>query len=177
MEFAKLVLRSLLTIAGFGGVLGAVSALICPEAFTLGRPPAFGALPAPVLGFLWGTLEFLMPGVVIGLAIGMSANIGDRPAVKALFFKKPLLAHAVVLAVGAVIAGAIGWHGVASGRWPMLGAVAAATPDERHTRLGAVWWATRGAHVANLAGGIALAIWTWRKRAEFDAHVKSGKTS
>jgi hypothetical protein len=36
-----------------------------------------------------------------------------------------------------------------------------------------VWWAARGAHLANLAGGIAIAIWTWKKRGEFEALVNT----
>ena len=35
MEFAKLVLRCLLVIAGSGAIAGGISALFCPEAFTL----------------------------------------------------------------------------------------------------------------------------------------------
>src|SRR5436190_5040784 len=99
MEFAKLVMRTLLVIAGTGAVLGGGAALVCPEVFTLGRPPSFGSLPAPVLGILWFGMEFLVPGVVVGLAVGMSANLGYRPAVKAMFFRKPLWAYAVVLLI------------------------------------------------------------------------------
>jgi hypothetical protein len=173
MEFAKLVLRCLLVIAGTGGLAGATSALICAEPFTLGRPPAFGNLPPPMLGFLWGLLDFLTPGVVVGLALGMAANLGERPAIKAMFFRKPLWAHAAVILIGGMLAGFIGWLAVQQGRWQVLGTVAAATDPERHALLGGIWWASRGLHLANLAGGVALAFWTWKKRAEFDAIVRS----
>src|SRR6478736_5784535 len=112
MEFAKLVLRCLLVIAGTGAVAGAVSATVCHEAFTLGRPPAFGSLPPPVLGALWGLLEFLMPGAVVGMAVGMAANVGYRPAVKAMFFRKPLWLHAAFLLTIGAIAGLVGWMAV-----------------------------------------------------------------
>ena len=175
MEFAKLVLRCLLVIAITGAIVGAASAMVCHEAFTLGRPPAFGNLPAPALGALWGLLEFLMPGAVVGMAVGMAANVGYRPAIKAMFFRKPLWAHAAFLLIVAPIAGLIGWMAVKQGHWVVLGNVAAATAPERHPLLGAVWWASRGAHLANLIGGVALAFWTWRKRGEFEAIVM-GKT-
>ena len=174
MEFAKLVLRCLLVIAGTGAVAGAVSATVCHEWFSLGRPPAFGGLPAPALGALWGLLEFLMPGIVVGMAVGMAANVGDRPAVKAMFFRKPLWVHAAFLLTVAVIAGFIGWMAVTQGHWEVLGNTAAATPPDRLPLLGAVWWASRGLHLANLVGGVALAFWTWKKRGEFDAIVKAG---
>jgi hypothetical protein len=173
MELAKLVLRCLLVIAGTGALAGGVSALICPEAFTLGRPPSFGNLPAPLLGWLWGLLDFLMPGIVVGLAVGFAANTGGRPAVKAMFYRKPLRAHAALMLGAGILAGVIGWIAVTQAQWYVLGAVAAAVPPERHPALGAIWWASRGVHLGNLAGGVTLAIWTWKKRAEFDAEVKA----
>ena len=104
MEFAKLVLRCLLVIAITGAVVGAASATVCHEAFTLGKPHAFGDLPSPALGALWGFLDFLMPGAVVGMALGMAANVGYRPAVKAMFFRKPLWAHAAFLLIVTAIA-------------------------------------------------------------------------
>jgi hypothetical protein len=46
-------------------------------------------------------------------------------------------------------------------------------PPERHEVFSSVWRGTLGAHTANFAGGIALAIWTWRKRTEFEAMVNA----
>jgi hypothetical protein len=173
MEHAKLVLRCLLIIAGFGALFGGVCALICPEVFTLGRPPSFGNLPAPVLGMLWGWLDFLLPGVMVGMAVGLAANVGNRPAVKAMFFAKPLWRHALLMAVGAVSAGLLGWLATRQGMWEVAGKLASALPPERHEVFSSVWWGTLGAHTANFAGGIALAIWTWRKRTEFEAMVNA----
>ncbi len=172
MEFAKLVLRCLLVIAITGAIVGMTSAMICHEAFTLGRPSDFGNLPVPALGALWGLLEFLMPGAVVGMALGMAANVGYRPAIKAMFFRKPLWVHAAFILLMAAVAGLIGWTAVKQGHWVVLGNVAAATAPERHPLLGAVWWASRGAHLANLVGGVALAFWTWRKRGEFEEEVR-----
>jgi hypothetical protein len=174
MEFAKLVLLCFACISGMGAVLGGFSALFCPEAFTLGRPPVFGSLPAPVLGLLWGWLEFMLPAITVGLAVAMAANVGPRPAVKALFFRKPLWAHLALIAVIAVVTAIAGYVAIQQGAWHVVGPLAT-LPAERHRWIGAVWWGSRGAHVGNLAGGIGLAIWTWRKREEFEEMVKSGR--
>jgi hypothetical protein len=175
MEFAKLVLRCLLVVATAGAMVGTASALVCPEAFTLGRPAAFGSLPLPLLGMLWGFLEFMMPGVVVGLAIGMAANVGDRPQIKAFFFRKPLWVHAAFIVVIAVSGGVIGWIAVTQGHWSVVGTLAAGVEPVRHPYLGAVWWASRAAQLANLVGGVVLAYWTWKKRREFEAVVLSGR--
>ena len=175
MEFAKLVLYCLVWIGGMGAALGGVSALFCPEALTLGRPPAFGSLPAPVLGLLWGWTDFMLPAVIVGMAVAMAANIGPRPAVKAMFFHKPLWAHVALIAVIAVVGAIAGYFAVQQGAWPVVGPLAT-LPAERHPWIGAVWWGMFGAHLANGAGGIGLAIWTWRKRTEFEAMVRSGRS-
>jgi hypothetical protein len=172
MESAKLVLLCIAVVCGFGACLGEASALVCPEAFTLGRPPSFGDLPALVLGPLWGVIDFVYPGAVIGLALAMAAHVGNRPAVKAFFFVKPLLAHAVLLAVISVASGVIGWFAVRDGAYPIIGPLRDALPPDQHPLLGAVWWARFGAHAANIVGGIAIATWIWRKRAVFERMVR-----
>ena len=173
MQFAKLVLRCLLLVGAFGATFGIVCALLSPETFVYGKPPAFGELPAPLLGALWGGLEFLVPGAVVGLALAMAANVGDRPQVKAMFFRKPLWLHVGLVAAIASVGGIIGWVALSKGSWFVTGPLAAVVPVEKHAELAAVWWAYRGAHVANAVSGIALAIWIWRKRAEFDAIVRA----
>jgi hypothetical protein len=92
-----------------------------------------------------------------------------------MFYRKPLWGHAALMLIAGAVAGVIGWLAVKQGHWYVLGTVASAVPPERHPLLGAVWWASRGVHLANLAGGVTLAIWTWKKRAEFDALVNSSR--
>ncbi len=172
MEPAKLVLLCIAAVCGFAACLGEVSSLVCPEAFTLGRPKAFGDLPAPVLGPLWGVIDFVYPATIVGVALAMASHFGHRPSVKAFFFRKPLLGHAVFMAVSSGIAGVIGWFAVRSGAYPIIGPLRDALLPERHAILGAVWWAGFGAHAANLIGGITIAAWIWRKRAVFERMVR-----
>jgi hypothetical protein len=172
MEIAKLVLLCIAAVCGAGAVIGEAAAWVCPEVFTLGRPPAFGSLHPALLGPLWGIIEFLPHGAIVGVAIGIAASVGERPAVKAFFFRRPLLGHGVLMLVIATGAGGIGWFAVRNGSWPVLGALAAAVEPARHPLVGAVWWANLGAQCANLIGGITIAAWIWRKRATFARIVR-----
>src|SRR5712671_6670425 len=88
MEIAKLVLLCIVSLCGYGGVLGATSAALCPEAFTLGRPPFFEHWPVLALGAVWGMLDMLIPSTAAGLALGLASNFGPHPAVKASFFRR-----------------------------------------------------------------------------------------
>ena len=172
MEAAKLILLTLAALCGYGAALGEVSAWICPEAFTLGRPAAFGALPALVLGPIWGALDFLIPSGFIGVAMAMAAHFGGRPAIKAFFFYRPLACLVALAAIAASVAGALGYHAVLTGAYPILGPMEHALTPQQHPLLAAVWWAMLGSHFAVLAGGIVLAVWTWKKRAVFEEIVR-----
>lgn len=176
MEAAKLVLLTLAALCGYGAALGEVCACICPEAFTLNKPAAFGALPALILGPIWGALDFLIPSVFVGVALAMAAHFGARPAVKAFFFFRPLACLIALTSITAAIAGPLGYRAALMGAYPILGPMENAIPRDQHPLLAAVWWAMIGSHFAVLVGGVILAAWTWKKRALFEQIVRA-KTS
>jgi hypothetical protein len=172
MEIAKLVLFCILAVCGSGAVIGEISAWVCPEFFTLGKPPSFGEMHPALLGPLWGVIEFLTPGAIVGIALGMAATVGNRPSVKAFFFERPLIGHSLLILFIAVGAGVTGFFAVQNGSWPVLGKLAAAVDPSRHPLVGAVWWAHLGAQCANFVSGIVLVTWTWKKRGEFERIVR-----
>lgn len=163
MELVKLVLLTLAFIAGYGAVLGEASALLCPEAFA-----EDGASSALLVGPLKMMIEFLTPGVVIGLAIAFAANIGERPALKAFFFVRPLITLTVFNVCIATIGGLIGYFATKNGAYEVVGSIARLLPPDRHPALGASWWALLASFAAIFMGGISVASWTWQKRAYFE---------
>ncbi len=173
MEAAKLVLLTLAALCGYGAALGEVCAWICPEAFTLNKPAAFDALPALILGPIWGALDFLIPSVFVGVAMAMAAHFGARPAIKSFFFFRPLACLVALASLAAAVAGLLGYRAVLAGSYPILGPMENAIPRDRHPLLAAAWWAMLGSHCAVLVGGIILSAWTWRKRALFEQIVRA----
>ena len=163
MELVKLVLLTLAFIAGYGAVLGEASALLCPEAFA-----EDGASSALLVGPLKMMIEFLTPGVVIGLAIAFAANIGHRPALKAFFFVRPLIGFTVFNICIGTAGAVIGYFATRNGAYEVVGSIANSMPPERHPVLGASWWALLASYAAIFMGGIAVASWTWQKRAYFE---------
>ena len=165
MEFAKLVLLSLASVCGYGAVLGGISAALCPEAFTLGRPPFFEQWPALALGAMWGALDLLMPATFAGLALGIASNFGPQPALKASFFHRVIPGLLGLMALASLAGGTAGWFATRRGMHIITGPLKETLAIEKHPMLAAVWWAALGALLALFASAMILAAWTWRKRA------------
>jgi hypothetical protein len=167
MEFAKLVLLCLASLCGYGAVLGGVSAALCPEAFTLGRPPFFEHWPALLLGAMWGALDLLMPATFAGLALGIAANFGPQPALKAAFFRRIVPGLLGLMALASLIGGVAGYFATRRGLRTVTGPLKTTLAVENHPMLAALWWASLGALLALFASAMILAAWTWRKRAHY----------
>jgi hypothetical protein len=167
MEIAKLVLLCLLSLCGYGAVLGGVSAALCPEAFTLGRPPFFEHWPVLALGAIWGALDLLIPATIAGMALGIAANFGPLPALKASFFHRVLPGLLGIMALVSLAGGAVGYLATQRGVDTITGPLGRTLAAEKHPMLAAVWWASLAGLLALFASAIVLAAWTWRKRAYY----------
>ena len=167
MEIAKLVLLCLASLCGYGAVLGGVSAALCPEAFTLGRPPFFEHWPAVALGAMWGALDLLIPATCAGLALGIAANFGPQPALKTSFFRRIIPGLLAIMALVSLVGGAAGYFATRRGMHTITGPLKTTLAVESHPMLAGVWWASLGGLLALFASAILLAMWTWRKRAHY----------
>jgi len=167
MEIAKLVLLCLVSLCAYGAILGGMSAALCPEAFTLGRPPFLDHWPAPALGALWGTLDLLMPATFAGLALGIAANFGPQPALKTSFFHRVIPGLLAIMALASVLGGAAGYFATKRGLHTITGPLKHALAAEKHPMLAAVRWASIAPLLALFASAMILAAGTWRKRAHY----------
>ena len=173
MEIAKLVLLCLASLCGYGAILGGVSATLCPEAFTLGRPPSFEHWPAVALGAMWGALDLLIPATFAGLALGIAANFGPQPALKASFFRRIIPGLLGLMALVSLVAGVAGFVATRHGVHTITGPLKSTLTAERHPMLAAVWWASLGGLLALFASAMILAAWSWRKRAYYAAMLRN----
>lgn len=176
MEFAKLVLLCIVSFCGFGSLIGVLSAAVCPEAFTLGRPPFFESWPVLALGALWGALDLLLPAVFAGMSLGIAANVGHLPALKASFFRRMIPGLLAIIALSSAAGGAAGWFAASGGMQIVTGMMEAKLPPERHPAFAAVWWASLGGLLSLFASAIVLAVWTWRKRTQIDRMLRENRS-
>lgn len=171
MEAAKIIMLALAIFGGYGAAFGAVGASICPEAYTIARGPAFGDLPVLLLGALWGLFDFLPFAAGVGIGIGFAAHIGNRPAVKAFFFRRPMLMLLPMIAAVGTVVGYFCYRAVVSGDIPVP-RNSRGLPLDTIPVYAATWWAMIASHATMLVGGAGLAVWTWCKRAVFEQMVK-----
>jgi hypothetical protein len=174
MEFAKLVLLCLASVCGYGALAGGVSAALCPEAFSLGRPVSFENWPSIPVGMIWGALDLLIPAVFAGIALGIAANFGPLPALKASFFRRVIPGLIGIMVLVSIVGGVAGWVATRRGIHSIPGMLQTSFPSEKHPMLGAVWWSSLGALLALFATSIILAAWTWRKRAHYAELLRRG---
>ena len=167
MEIAKLVLMCLASLCAYGVALGALSAGLCPEAFTLGRPPSFEHWPTLALGAMWGALDLLIPATFAGLALGIAANFGPQPALKASFFRRIIPGLLGLMALVSLVGGTAGYFATRRGMLTITGPLKSTLATENHPMLAAVWWASLSGLLTLFASAILLAAWTWRKRAYY----------
>ena len=172
MEIAKLVLLCLISLCGYGAVIGSISAAVCPEAFTLGRPPSFEHWPALALGAIWGALDLLIPATIAGVALGLSANVGPRPALKATFFRRVIPSLLGLMALMSLLGGIAGYFATRHGAHTISGPMKDALAPEKHPLLAAVWWSSLGGLLALFLSAMILAAWTWRKRAQIEEMLR-----
>ncbi len=167
MEIAKLVLMCLAALCGYGAALGAISATLCPEAFMLGRPPSFEHWPPLALGAIWGALDLLVPAVCAGLALGIAANFGPQPALKAAFFRRVIPGLVGLMAVVSLAGAVAGYFAARRGFHTIASSLEAKISLEKQPMLAAVWWASLGGMLALFVSAIILSAWAWRKRAHY----------
>ncbi len=172
MEIAKLVLLCIVSLCGYGGVLGAVSAALCPEAFTLGRPPSFEHWPVLALGGMWGAFDMLVPAAIAGVALGLAANVGPHPALKTSFFLRVIPGMLGLMALVSAVGGIAGFLATRHGAHTITGPLKVTLPLEKHPLLAAVWWSSLGALLTLFASAMILSAWTWRKRAQIEAMLR-----
>ncbi len=173
MEIAKLVLLCLISLCGYGAVVGSVSAALCPEAFTLARPPSFEHWPALALGAIWGALDLLIPATIAGVALGLAANVGPRPALKTTFFRRIIPGLLGLMALMSLLAGIAGFIITRNGSYTITGPLKLTLAAEKHPMLAAVWWSSLGGLLTLFASAMILAAWTWRKRAQIEQMLRN----
>jgi hypothetical protein len=164
MEFAKIVLLSIVAAICYGIVHDQVTARICVEYFTVFHPPVFPTANPTLLGLGWGVIATWWLGAFLGVVLAISARSGARRTITARDLVRPVLQRLAAMAMSALLFGTTGY---------VLAQTGLIVPPERVTeRLDrgsydafmADWWAHIASYAAATLGGVALCVMTYRKR-------------
>ena len=170
MEFAKIVLLSIVAAIGYGILHDEVTARICVEYFTVFHPPIFHTDNPTLLGLGWGVIATWWLGAFLGVVLAISARIGRRRKITAADLIHPVLRLLSVMALSAVLVGTTGYvlarRGVIA---PPVWIHESLAPSSYSAFL-ADWWAHNASYATATLGGLVLCVMTYRKRVNASIH-------
>jgi hypothetical protein len=141
-----------------------VTARVCVEYFTIGHPPVFDTDSPTLLGLGWGIIATWWVGAVLGYALALAARAGRRPKRGVRSLVRPIFNLLLVMGVGALIAGLVGFALATSGAVYLLEPLATDVPRPRHARFLADLWAHSASYFVGFVGGTVVIVRVWRSR-------------
>jgi hypothetical protein len=170
MEFAKIVLLSIVASICYGIVHDQVTARICVEYFSVFHPPVFPTANPTLLALGWGVIATWWLGAFLGVVLAISARFGDRRKITARELARPVLRLLAVMALSALFFGTTGYVLARRGLIAPPEWVTERLDRSSYNAFMADWWAHNASYAAATLGGVALCVMTYRKR--IDAHVE-----
>jgi hypothetical protein len=165
MQALAIVLLATLGAIAYGVVQDQVTVRVCLEYFTIGHPRVFATEDPTLLALGWGVLATWWAGLGIGILLALAARTGGRAPVPARALVRPICALLCVMAVGAALAGVVGYFLARDGAVRLVGAFAKRVPPDRRVAFLADLWAHNASYGFGFLGGLVLAWQTWRTRA------------
>jgi hypothetical protein len=165
MERIRIVLLAVFAAVGYGIAHDQVTARICIEYFTIGHPPLIRSTSPTLLAFGWGVIATWWVGLPLGLVLAFAARTGKRPKLTAADLRRPILILLAVMAASAVIAGIVGGILAARGSVWLDPSLREVIPPKHQVSFLIDLWAHSASYLVGIAGGVTLAVWTWRTRA------------
>ena len=164
MQGLRIIGLTVLAAIGYGVVHDQITARICVEYFTIGHPPLFATTSPTLLALGWGVVATWWVGLPLGLLLAAVARLGGRHKVSAGQLRRPILVLLLTMAAAAGIAGAIGGMLAVSGKVWLSPALAEIVPLDRQVPFLVDLWMHSASYAVGIAGGLALAAWTLRRR-------------
>ncbi len=163
MQALKIVGLAILAAVLYGIVHDQVTARICIEYFTVAHPRLIASESPTVLGLFWGVVATWWVGLILGIALAVSARAGRRAPVSARELVRPLGKLLLVLALAAVVAGVAAWL-AADTILPLVEDHVRRIPPGQRARFLAAAGAHNASYAASFVGGIVLCVRTFRNR-------------
>ena|SRR5689334_13572795 len=164
MQFALIILLCVLSATVYGIIHDQITARICVEYFTIGHPPIFNTDSPTLLGIGWGIVATWWVGLMLGFPLACAARLGSSRALSAKQLIKPIAMLLGAMAIGAFLAGLVGFVLASKGSIRLTGVFASAIPSAKHVPFIANMWAHSASYLFGFAGGIVLIVRIWRRR-------------
>ena len=164
MESLKIIALSIAAAVVYGVLHDQVTARICVEYFKIGHAPIFGTDNPTLLGIGWGILATWWVGLFLGVPLAVVARAGKRPPRSAASLVRPIAALMLVSALGAALAGLVGWQLASRGVVRLMGPLAEEVPADRHVAFLIDGFAHTASYGFGFLGGLVVLALVWRSR-------------
>src|SRR4051794_17708525 len=132
MQPIRIILLCIGAAIIYGVVHDLITAQICVEYFTIGHPPVFETDSPALLALGWGVIATWWVGLLIGVPLALVARVGARPKRSVGSLVRPVAVLLGVMALGAVVAGVVGWLLARRGAIGLLEPLSSSVPAEKH---------------------------------------------
>lgn len=157
-QFLKIVLLGIGAAVFYGVIHDQVTVRICREYFTVAHPPVFGTTSPTLLALGWGIIATWWVGAGLGVLLGVCAQAGSAPRMKAFQVVRPVAMLLLGTGILACVAGGAGFFLFQSGQVGIGGWEQRIAPTRQAAFAAAAWMHLASYGMAAL-GGIGVAIW------------------
>jgi hypothetical protein len=164
MQFLLIILLCVLSAIFYGIIHDQITARICVEYFTIGHPPIFNTESPTLLGVGWGIVATWWVGLMLGFPLACVARLGSSRPWTAKELINPISILLAVMGIGAFLAGLTAFLLASKGSIRLTGVFASSIPAGKHIPFLVDMWTHSASYLFGFVGGIALIVWTWRKR-------------
>jgi hypothetical protein len=173
MQFLKIWLLCIIAAVVYGIIHDQITARLCVEYFTIGHPPVFHTSSPTLLAFGWGVIATWWMGAFLGLIVALCARFGSEPKTDVRALINPILTRLLVMAVCALLAGAVGYQLAKHGRvsladWEYV------LDRERVNRFIADSYAHLASYCVGFLGGLSVCGWILVQRVRASATSRVG---
>ena len=169
MEFAKIILLSVLAAVAYGVVHDQITARICIEYFTIGHPPLIRSVSPTMLGLAWGIVATWWVGLPLGWLLASAARRGSRPKLNAAQVAPAIAALMLIVALLALITGSTAYLLATHGRIALSQDWASLLPPRAQIPFLVDAWTHIASYLFGIVGGGVLAALIYRRRASAEA--------
>lgn len=165
MEFAKIIVLSVLAAVTYGMLHDQITARICIEYFTIGHPPLIPSTSPTMLGLAWGVAATWWVGLPLGYLLATAARRGKRPKLNAAQVAPSIASLVLIVALLALVTGCTAYVLANRGAITLSRDWAALLPPSARIPFLVDAWTHVGSYVFGIVGGGVLAALIYRRRA------------
>lgn len=156
VHFLAIVVLAVVAAIAYGIAHDQVTARICIEYFTMGHPHVIDSEDPTVLALVWGVIATWWMGLILGVPLALAARLGSWPKRHVRTLAQPIAEVLLVMAVGSLLAGVIGYIGAVRGWAQVPDWIWARIPESRQTPYVIDMWAHNAAYLVGALGGVFL---------------------